>query len=375
MHVGVNLIFLVPGKTGGMEIYAQELIAALRRVAPELRLTTFINHELAAARPEWLAGIPTIMVPVSASNRLEWVWGEQVLLPGLARRAGIDLLHSLSSTSPACGSFRRVVTILDLHYRLFPETHAGFRSYGMRMLVPLAARTAHRVIAISQNTAQDVRRFLKTPPEKIDVTPLGLGATKTLEPLPEAETRAHFSLGERPLLLTMAAKRPHKNLMRLLDALAAIPLARRPVLVLPGYATEYEAVLQQHAESLHIADDVRFRGWISAEEAEGLYACATAFVFPSLYEGFGLPVLEAMARGVPVACSDRGSLKEVAGSAALVFNPKKTEEITAAIETLLFDEKERTRLRAAGMARAQEFTWERTAQETIASYQKTLSSR
>ncbi len=375
MHVGINLIFLVPGKTGGMEIYARELITALRQMAPELQLTTFINHELAAARPEWLAGLPTIMVPVTASNRLEWVWGEQVLLPGLAKRAGIDLLHSLSSTSPAYGSFRRVVTILDLHYRLFPETHAGLRSYGMRMLVPLAARTAHRVIAISQNTAQDVRRFLKTPKEKIDVIPLGLGITKTVEPLPEPETRVRFSLGNRPLLLTMAAKRPHKNLVRLLDALAAIPKARRPVLVLPGYPTEHEAVLQQHAEALQISDDVRFRGWISAEEAEGLYACATAFVFPSLYEGFGLPVLEAMARGVPVACSDRGSLKEVAGSAALVFNPEKTEEITAAIETLLTNDEERSRLRGVGWARAREFTWERTAQETITTYQKALSSR
>jgi glycosyltransferase involved in cell wall biosynthesis len=242
----------------------------------------------------------------------------------------------------------------------------------MRILVPLAARTAHRIISISQSTAQDVRRFLRTRAEKIDIIPLGLGATKTTEALSEAETRARFSLERRPILLTMAAKRPHKNLMRLLDALAAIPFERRPILVLPGYATAYEAVLQQHAESLHIVGDVRFRGWISAEEAEGLYACATAFVFPSLYEGFGMPVLEAMARGVPVACSHRGSLNEVAGSAALVFDPEDTGAITMAIETLFSDQNLAQRLKVAGKERAAEFSWERTAAQTIATYEKVI---
>lgn len=374
MHIGFNLIFLVPGETGGMEVYAKELIGALQREAPALRITTFINRELASANPKWLQDTASVVVPVRATNRVEWVWGEQVLLPPLARRAGMDIVHSLSSTSPARGRFRRVVTILDLHYKLFPDTHAGLRSYGMGLLVPLAARSAHRVIAISQNTANDVIQLLKVKKEKIDVIPLGLGTTETVQPLPEQEVRARFSLGARPLLLTMAAKRPHKNLMRLLDALAAVPRARRPVLAMPGYATAHEEELKRRARQLAIDDDVRFPAWVSAEEAEGLYACAAAFIFPSLYEGFGLPVLEAMVRGVPVACSERGSLKEVAGNAALIFNPEDTSAMTDAIESLLFDRREAERLRAAGRRRATQFSWETTACETIATYQKALAS-
>ncbi|MEO8353731.1 MAG: glycosyltransferase, partial [Chthoniobacteraceae bacterium] len=205
-----------------MEIYARELITALRRQEPELRLTAFINRELAAVDPPWLREVEKVLVPVHATNRLGWVWGEQFLLPALAHQARVEIVHSLSSTSPARGPFRRVVSILDLHYKLFPETHAGFRSYGMKVLVPLAARSAHRIIAISQNTADDVIRLLCVREEKIDVIPLGFGATNTVAPLPEEETRTLFSLGTRPLLLTMAAKRPHKNLCRLLDALAGL---------------------------------------------------------------------------------------------------------------------------------------------------------
>ena len=170
----------------------------------------------------------------------------------------------------------------------------------------------------------------------------------------------------------MSAKRPHKNLERLLEALAAIAAERRPVLVIPGYATPYEAVLRERADALGVRDDVRWLGWVSGPELEGLYALADAFVFPSLYEGFGLPVLEAMRRGVPVACSDRSSLPEVAGHAALLFDPEDPRAMTVAIERLLSDRAEADRLRAAGRAQAARFTWGATARATAASYDRVL---
>ena len=314
-----------------------------------------------------------VQVPVEARNRVQWVRGEQQLLPGLARRAGVDVLHSMASTAPAVGRFRRVVTIHDLHYRVVPDAHFGVRGLGMRVLVPLAARRSHRVIAVSRSTGADVRRFLKVPYERLDVIPLGLGVSPVGEP-PQAEAvlRERHALGSRPVVLSVSAKRPHKNLLRLLDAFAAIPAERRPVLVLPGYPTPHEAELRERARALGVADDVRLLGWVSGSELEGLYALADVFVFPSLYEGFGLPVLEAMRRGVPVACSDRSSLPEVAGDAALMFDPEDPRAITAAIERVLGDPAEAARLRAAGRAQAARFTWAETARATARSYERAL---
>src|SRR5262249_39173143 len=162
-----------------------------------------------------------------------------------------------------------------------------------------------------------------------------------------------LELGDGPVLLTVSAKRPHKNLLRLLEAVAL--LEERPVVVMPGYATPHEAELRSRAAELGLR--AVFPAWVSAEDLEGLYALATAFVSPSLAEGFGLPVLEAMARGVPVACSDATSLPEVAGDAALLFDPHDPQAIADALRRI---PGEAARLRAAGLARVAEFTWERT---------------
>jgi len=140
-HVGLNLIFLVPDETGGMEIYARELIPALLAQAPpQMRFTAFINREAASAGGPWGELLPAVTVPVCARNRVQWVIGEQALLPRLARREGVDLVHSLGSTAPVRGRFRRVATVHDLIYARFPDAHPGLRDRGMGVLVPWAVR-------------------------------------------------------------------------------------------------------------------------------------------------------------------------------------------------------------------------------------------
>jgi glycosyltransferase involved in cell wall biosynthesis len=377
MHVGLNLIYLVPGDTGGMEVYARELLPELVRLAPPgTRFTAFISREAAAAADgPWGELMPAVTVPVNARRREQWVLGEQAFLPRLAARAGVDLVHSLASTAPAYGRFRRVLTVHDLIYARFPSAHPGLRDRGMRVLVPLAARRSTRVIAISDSTRRDLVELLRLPGERIDVVPQGLGAVRRSGPARSTqETRARFDLGERRVLLTLSAKRPHKNLLALVGALARIPSERRPVLVLPGYPTWHEAELRARAAELGVLADVRFEGWLSEGEIEGLWGVADAFVYPSLYEGFGLPVLEAMARGVPVACADTSSLPEVAGDAALLFDPRSEPAIAQAVERLLGDPSLASALRERGLARAREFSWERTAQLTLDSYARALGA-
>jgi glycosyltransferase involved in cell wall biosynthesis len=263
-----------------------------------------------------------------------------------------------------------VVTIHDVIYRLYPEAHNVVRGLGMRLLVPLAARGAHRVIAPSASTAHDLTRLLHVPTEKIDVVAEGVG-TSEVAPTDANAVRVRLELGDREIALSASAKRPHKNLMRLLDAWAVLPTPR-PLLVLPGYPTQHEEELRRHAAQLQITADARFLGWVEPPDLEALYRTARCFVFPSLYEGFGLPVLEAMARGLPVACSDRGSLGEVAGGAALTFDPEDVNSIAQAVSAVLYDEALRARLREAGIRQASLFTWSATAQATAASYERAL---
>jgi glycosyltransferase involved in cell wall biosynthesis len=375
VHVGLNLIYLVPGESGGTETYARELIPALVAAAPSSQITAFINREAARSRAPapWRDLIPSVTVPVSAQSRLQWVRGEQQLLPRLAVRAGVDLVHSLANTAPAWGQFRRVVTIHDLHFKLAPEAHLGLAGLGMRVLVPLAARQSNRVIVDAMSTRDELKQHLGIEADKVDAIPLGFGNTQSVEPLQASILRERLGLGQRKIVLSVSAKRPHKNLVRLITAVGLIPVERRPVVVIPGYPTPHEEELRHHAAELGVTDDVRLLGWIEPETLEGLYSAASCLVCASLHEGFGLPVLEAMARGLPVACSGRGALAEVGGDAVVRFDPASPEQIAAAIERLLGDPEEAQRLRAAGLERAGSFTWRATAVGTLASYERALS--
>jgi glycosyltransferase involved in cell wall biosynthesis len=369
MHVGLNLIFLVPREMSGLETYARELTKSL--LERDVRLTAFVNRE-AAADIGWRELVPTVTVPVYGRRRAAWVRGEQLLLPKLARQAEVDVVHSLASTAPSRGAFARVVTIHDVIYRIHPEAH-GWRTLALRALIPLAAGRSHRIIAPSESTRRDLVALLGVREEKVDVVPNGVGLPPATTWADEDDVRRAYDLSSRQLLLTVSLKRPNKNLERLLEALALVPVERRPLLVLAGHATRYQEQLRARAAELGVSADTRFLDWMPPDKLEALYRAATAFVFPSLYEGFGLPVLEAMTRGVPVACSNRGALAEVADDAALTFDPFDPNSIAAAIERLLGDADERERLRKAGAANAARFSWSRTAAKTLETYEAALA--
>lgn len=375
-RIGLNLLFLVPDETGGREIYARELIAAMVALDPALELVAFANRDATARlRRELGDALQVVEVPVSTARRAEWARGELVLLPRLAGAAGVGLLHSLANFGPTGGRFRRVLTLHDVHrqHQAQQEPIPLPRRLATEGLIRLAARDAARIIAVSGTARDEIIAHLGIASTRIDVVPNGIGKPPVASSLSVAEVRASLGIADRPLVLAVGTNLAHKNFAGALAALALIPVQSRPVLAVAGFETDSDE-LRARARALGVEDDVRLQGFCSDDLLEGLYATAEVFLFPTFYEGFGLPALEAMVRGVPVACSDIPALREVAGSAAVTFDPGDPAAIAVAVERVLGSADLRERLRAAGRVQAAAFSWEQAARLTLESYARAARS-
>jgi glycosyltransferase involved in cell wall biosynthesis len=364
--IGLDLSFLAPGATGGMETYARALVPRLAQERPDVRWVAFCGRELAAElrREPWVPDLEVVELPVSSRTRVRRTAVEQTLLPRLIRRAVLDLVHSFGNTAPlAPGGPPLVLTVHDVIWARMPETHRGLLAKGLAFIVPRAARRAGAIIADSHSTAGDVNRFLGIPADRIHVVACGPGLDHTTS-TPETELRTRLALGDEPLILYPAPRRPHKNVPRLVGATAGLDAT----VVVPGYA----AVQEREVES---ARHVRYLGWVSDADMEGLYRSATLLAFPSLAEGFGLPVLEAMRRGLPVACADATSLPEITGDAALLFDPLDEEAIRAAVARLLDDPALRAELARRGRIQAARFSWDAAATNTWRVYDRVIGAR
>lgn len=343
----------------------RELIPALLTARDDLRVTLFVSPDglpVVRAWP-WVADAELVTVGRPGLKALV----ETMALGLLARR--LDVLHSPALTGPLRTPAAHVVTIADTTWITHPDPAERTTFALWRAIVPPIARRAARVIAIAEAGARDVVRHLGVPRERVDVIPPGFGGAPHPAPTPEPELRARLGLGDGPLVLAVGQKRAHKNLLRLVRAMARVPDAR---LVLPGNPTPHEADLRAEAERLGIA--VAFPAFVSAEDLEGLYAAASCFAIASLAEGFGIPVLEAQRRGLPVACSRGGALPEAAGPGARYFDPYDELDMASAIRAVLTDRALAARLVEAGRAHQARFTWDRAARATLAAYDRAAAA-
>jgi len=367
VHVAYNLLHLVAGETGGAEIYARRLLPALREADPSLRMTLFASS--ASGVDEWAEGMEVVPLRFDARSRVRRVLAEQTLLNSAVRRAGPDLLHNVFNTAPAVVPVPQVTTIHDVIHRRYPDP--GLMGLGVKAAVPVAAHRSARILTVSEASKTDIVRFLGVPFDRVDVALNGPGIAEDAEGPSPDEVRRLYEVGDAPMVLTVAPSRPHKNVSRLVEALAEVPDA---VLVVPGYATGKDADVDKLARKLGVADRIRRPGWVDEATLDGLYRAADCFVLPSLAEGFGLPVLEAMLRGAPVASSNATSLPEVAGDAALYFDPEDADAIAFAIRRILEDDAFAERLREAGRERAGKFSWDESARQTLACYERASRS-
>jgi len=372
-HLGINAVFLEP-RFGGLDTYARALVAGLRRLAPDLRITIWTGPGgKAQLEGEPWAGDVRLRVPPNLPRVRSKAAYELALLAPEARRAGVDLLHSLALTGPLQRHPRHVVTIADTTWFTSSDPDHRLTFALWKATVPTIARRAARVIAISRAGARDVERHCRVPAERIDVVPLGAGVAPAGPGTPEGALRERLGIPPGRIVLCVGAKRPNKNQLGLVRALAAAPADA--LLVLPGgERTPYEDEVRAQAGRLGLSGRVVLPGFVAPADLDGLYAAAAAVAVPSFNEGFGLPVLEAMARGVPVACSDRGSLPEVAGDAAVLFDPADPPGIARALGRVLDDAAQRKELIARGRRRPAHFTWERCAEGTLESYARALAA-
>jgi glycosyltransferase involved in cell wall biosynthesis len=323
----------------------------------------------------WARAATFVTSPLRSASKPRRVAAEMTWLPLRLRRDRVDLLHSLGTTTPPLCPVPSVVTVLDLIYHHFPETFPRASGLGLRALVPAGARRADRVIAISHAGKRDLVETLGLDPGKVDVVHLGFGMSPAPDPVTEATLRERYRLGDAPIVLTISAALRHKNLDRLISAFAKLASGRDVRLVVAGHGGLEQDALRAAAQARGVGDQVVFTGWVDDAVVEGLYAAASVFAYPSLLEGFGLPILEAMRRDVPVACSNLSALPEIAGDAAELFDPHDVDAIACSIARLLDDEARRAELVARGRRRWTEFTWERAASATLDVYRRVLEAR
>jgi glycosyltransferase involved in cell wall biosynthesis len=360
----------------GINWYIYNLLCHLPAADPDLRYTAFLyeprfasRQGLHVQRPRWST--------ISPVRRIVW---EQSVAPFVLRRERVDLFHAMAFVAPLFCPCPTVVSVMDLSFARYPSAFkAANRSY-LHLMTRISVRRARQVIAISESTRQDVIARLRVPAERVQT--VYCGVNPRFRPLPAQQVDAFRQRHGLParFVLYLGTIEPRKNVSRLIEAFHHL-LARAPQLtrdlylvVAGGKGWFYDTVFER-VKALGLQDRVHFPGYVPESEKALWYNAATCFCYPSLYEGFGLPPLEAMACGAPVVTSDASSLPEVVGDAGLTVSPQDTDALSEALRRLIADPALRAELSQRGQARARRFSWAEAARQTAGIYRQALGSR
>jgi glycosyltransferase involved in cell wall biosynthesis len=371
MHIAINAHLLAHTRSfrrAGVSNYVEELLRALGAIDRENCYTVFTTrglHAGALGLPPNFRVRPSALPTINPRVRIPW---EQFIAPWQLALGGADVYHGVLNVMPLACPVPGVVTIHDLSAFLFPQTFRRVNRAYTQWAIKVACRRAARLLAVSEFTKQEIVRWLGVPPERIVVTYDAADARfRPPDPAVLEAFRRRRGLPER-FILFVSTLEPRKNVPRLLEAYALIARdTDAPLIIGGGKGWLYDEIFAR-AEQLQLGDRVRFAGFLEAEELPLWYAAATVFTLPSLYEGFGMPLLEAMACGTPVVGSTSSSLPEVVGDAGLLVPPTDTEALAMALLRLLRDGALRAELRERGLRQARRFSWAETAARTLAAY-------
>ena len=368
LHVALNA-HLLSGqnsyRSAGVHQYILHLLRYLGRAEPSIRFTALLGPE--AVKPDTTLELHLSRRDTSnPAGRVVW---EQLAQPGVLRQIGADLVHGPVFVGPLVAPCPVVATIHDLSFIRFPHMFRPANRLYLTIMTRLSARRARRLIAVSEHAASESVDLLGTPREKVTVVYHGVDEVFRPRSASEVdEFRRRKGLPE-DFVLFVGTLEPRKNLVRLIEAFAQIDEGRYQLVLAGGKGWLYDDLFTR-VEELGLGDAVLFPGYVPNEELPLWYNAASAFAYPSLYEGFGMPVTEAQACGTPVLTSNVSSLPEAAGEAALLVDPYDVDALASGLKRMLGDQALRKHLRDEGLARARAFTWARTARETAQVYRK-----
>jgi glycosyltransferase involved in cell wall biosynthesis len=374
LHIAIDA-HSVGAKLGGNETYAINLIEALAEIDQSNRYTLYVTKPAAIERfanrwanfsvKQTFPHTPLVRIPLTLVREL--------------RRHPVDVLH-VQYTAPPLSPCPVVATIHDLAFEHLPETFNRRSWMQLRLTVRGTARRAAQIITVSEYSKQDISETYGIAPERILVTPLA--ASSRFGPVTNEtelkKVRKTYGI-ERDYILSLCSIHPRKNLVRLIEAYSLLrqsrPEVKLPQLVLAGKRGWLDSETFKAAEQNGRGSDILFTGYIADQDLPALYSGATSFVYPSYFEGFGLPILEAMQCGAPVIAGNRTSIPELVAEAGLLFNPFDTKALVEALKQVLDDADYRAVLRAKGLKRSGEFVWKTTAEVTLKAYEQAFEAR
>lgn len=371
--IGINLLYINPKLAGGSVTYALKLVKEISLLDNNNKYIIYINKECKNINFEVGKNFEIRVLNFEYSSvYLRYFW-EQLILPFYLNLDKIDLLHSLGYVTPLFTNVKKVVSILDINYKGHSNNMSASKRFLLGSMVNLSAIFSDKIITISEFSKKQIVKYTQVKENKIIVTLLS-GSSD----LPPSENKATNEILKKynifnEFIIAFSSPSPHKNIERLLEAVSEILKYNSNLkLVLVGHQHKSES-LNKVIQKNNLNDDVIFTGFVPDEDIQPLMSNAKLFVFPSLYEGFGIPLLDAQVCQIPVVSSNAGSLPEVGGNAVLYFDPENTTEMTEVISRVLEKDSIKAEIIKKGIENREKFSWKKTAEQTLDVYKKILN--
>ena len=374
ISIGINAHLLSPEsgyRRAGIHQYIVQVLRHLPLLNDRSHYTVYTRDRQAIGERSGMVIVSSSWPTERRSMRILW---EQSAWPIMAARERFDLLHSMAFVTPVVGKIPTIVTVYDLSFIHFPEKFPALQRFYLHSQTARSVKQARRVITISEASRQDLQQHFAVPMDKVDVVLPGV--EPIFQPISEEQIAAFRE--EKGLtgnfILHVGTLQPRKNIPILLEAVARLEDQRIDLVLAGAKGWQYDEIFSQ-VKSLGLVNRVRFTGYVQDEELPFWYNAAKVLVFPSVYEGFGMPIVEAMACGTPVVAARSSSIPEAGGEAALYFDPQDVDTLAQHLTDILSDKYLADRMRISGIEQAQKFSWERAGLETSQVYARALAER